>query len=66
MRRLGRQHGFGMVQGLFSVLIVGAVSAVSMLKMTEMLHQHLLMGIAQEVGGANPWRQGAGSDQRRV
>jgi len=50
MRRLGRQHGFGVVQGLFSLLIVGTVSVVSMPKMTEMLHQHLLMGIAQEVG----------------
>lgn len=40
-----------MVQGLFSLLIVGAVSAVSMPKMTEILHQHLLMGIAQEVEG---------------
>lgn len=50
MRRPGGQHGFGVAQGLFSLLIVGTVSAVSMPKMTEMLHQHLLMRIAQKVG----------------
>ncbi len=49
-RRLSAEHGFGVMQGLFSLLIVGGVSAMYMPKMTEMLHHYLLMGVAHEVG----------------
>lgn len=49
MRRLGGQHGFSMVQGLFALLIAGSVSTVSMPRINQMLHQYKLMGVAKEV-----------------